>query len=72
MSIDAKEIDSLIDSNPSMVLHITRKLAIDLKGAITFIEAQNVFRAPMNNLLSRRVHVELKWSGFGPSWRMSI
>ena len=42
MSIDATEIDSLIDSNPSMILHITKKLADRLKGCNNvFIEAQN-------------------------------
>lgn len=39
--IEAKEIDSLVETNPAMILHITKKLADRLKGCNkVFIEAQ--------------------------------
>tara|TARA_Y100000589_G_scaffold52171_1_gene43421 strand:- start:2402 stop:3853 length:1452 start_codon:yes stop_codon:yes gene_type:complete len=51
MSIDATEIDSLVETNPSLILHITKKLADRLKSCNNvFIEAQNDVEDYMNKL----------------------
>ena len=51
MCVDADEIDELVQSNPSMILHFTKKLADRLRSCNTvFIEAQRDVESYMKKL----------------------